>query len=185
MTPPPGPATPVVTAIEDSSIRGSQRSRDYATEALMAVQSGQDSLDARSSLRDRMTAPVNFDDHDLAVSTEEVDPAVGATFDTQMQKFLAALGGRASISSGKRSTERQKQLWEEALAKYGDPEVADNWVARPGTSNHERDLARDLKYADDSVREEAHRIAAEYGLWFPMANEPWHVEPISTRKRRG
>lgn len=109
---------------------------------------------------------------------------VPATFDSAINKFLAALGGRASISSGTRSPERQQQLWEQALKKYGDPEIADNWVARPGTSRHERGLAKDLKYADDATRAEAHRIAEQYGLWFPMSHEPWHVEPISTRRKK-
>src|SRR5437763_3465386 len=39
--------------------------------------------------------------------------------------------------SGYRSVEEQAWLWEGALAKYGDPEVACLWVARPGTSAHQ------------------------------------------------
>lgn len=114
------------------------------------------------------------------------DPSLlEATFNQSVQKLLAALGGRASVTSGRRTPERQQQLWDEALRKYGDPEIADNWVARPGTSRHEQGIANDLSFADDSTRAEAHRIAGQYGLYFPMSNEPWHVEPVSTRRGRG
>jgi hypothetical protein len=82
------------------------------------------------------------------------------------------------ITSGYRSPEVQERLWNEALAKYGDPEIADNWVARPGKSNHNHGSAVDLKFLDPAAQEWAHANAAQYGLQFPMSHEPWHVEPI-------
>lgn len=105
-----------------------------------------------------------------------------ASFNNMLNKFMAESGGRVSVGSGRRTPERQQQLWDEALAKYGDPEIADNWVARPGTSNHERGTAADLRYADDAAREWAHQNAPRFGLTFPMGHEPWHIEPV---KRKG
>ena len=37
-------------------------------------------------------------------------------------------------TSGYRSVEKQKQLWEQALKKHGTPEKARKWVAPPGGS---------------------------------------------------
>lgn len=105
-----------------------------------------------------------------------------ATFGNALNRMIAESGGRISISSGRRSTERQAQLWEDALNKYGDPEIADNYVARPGTSHHEVGTAADLRFADDAAREWAHQNAARYGIYFPMAHEPWHAEPVKRPK---
>lgn len=99
-------------------------------------------------------------------------------FATRLRRLVDASGGRISITSGFRSPERQRQLWAAALAKYGDPEVADNWVARPGTSHHEKGIAADLGFADAGARQWAHANAARFGLSFPMEWEPWHIEPL-------
>lgn len=72
-------------------------------------------------------------------------------------------------------------MWADALKKYGDPEIADNWVARPGHSNHEKGLAADLAYADAAAKAWVHQHAKEYGLQFPMANEDWHIELLGGR----
>ena len=85
------------------------------------------------------------------------------------------------VSSGYRSPERQAQLWAEALQKYGSPEAARKWVAPPGKSQHGNGNAADLKYASDAARQWAHDNAAQYGLAFPLGNEPWHIELASAR----
>lgn len=89
------------------------------------------------------------------------------------------------VLSGYRSTERQQQLWDDALRRYGDPEIADNWVARPGGSYHNHGLAADLRYLSPSAREWVHANAGNYGLHFPLSNEPWHVEPVGARGNGG
>lgn len=109
-----------------------------------------------------------------------------AAFNTALQKLIAAAGGKASITSGKRSEKRQEELWAQALEKYGDPEIADNWVARPRSaggkgSNHTRGIAADLKYADAATKKWIHENAAKYGLHFPLSNEPWHIELRGSR----
>lgn len=85
------------------------------------------------------------------------------------------------VSSGYRSPERQAQLWQEALAKYGSPEAARKWVAPPGNSQHNHGNAADLKYLSPAAREWAHSNAAQYGLAFPLSNEPWHIEAAGAR----
>lgn len=113
----------------------------------------------------------------------DLEPGFGGA----LQAFIAASGGGVYPTSGFRSTEKQQQLWDAALKKYGDPEVADNWVARPGKSNHNKGIATDLGFRDAAARRWAHDNAARFGLHFPMEWEPWHIEPMGSvlRSDRG
>ena len=61
-----------------------------------------------------------------------------------VNELLSAARGAVVLTSGARSSAEQSQLWAEALEKYGSAEAADNWVAPPGHSMHERGLAIDL-----------------------------------------
>lgn len=85
------------------------------------------------------------------------------------------------ITSAFRSPERQTQLWQQALAKYGSEAAARKWVAPPGRSLHNAGTAIDLKYLNPAAREWAHANAKQFGLHFPMKHEPWHIEPIGAR----
>lgn len=96
-----------------------------------------------------------------------------------LDRLLAAGRGRIIVVSGWRSHERQRELWEQALVKYGDPEIADDWVARPGHSNHESGLAVDL----GGDVELAARLIDQLGLplYRPLSNEAWHFELLGSR----
>ena len=66
------------------------------------------------------------------------------------------------------------------------------WVAKPGGSNHQFGLAADLSYngtsmehAPQNVVDWVHQNATKYGLYFPLANENWHVELAGTRGTAG
>jgi len=85
------------------------------------------------------------------------------------------------VSSGFRSPERQAQLWQDALAKYGSPEAARKWVAPPGSSQHNHGNAADLKYLSPTALDWAHKNAGQFGLAFPLSNENWHVELAGAR----
>lgn len=92
------------------------------------------------------------------------------------------------IYSGYRSVDHQRQLWANALKKYGSASAARKWVAPPGRSNHNHGQAVDLSYngqslarAPKDVRDWVHANARNYGMYFPMEHEPWHVEPMGTR----
>jgi hypothetical protein len=98
-----------------------------------------------------------------------------------VDRLLARAGGSVSLVSGFRSSADQARLWEMAVDRYGDPELADDWVARPGTSMHERGLAVDL--GGDLDR--AASLVRELGLPLlrPLASEPWHFELRLSRIR--
>ena len=85
------------------------------------------------------------------------------------------------IGSAFRSEARQAELWDQALKKYGSEAEARKWVAPPGKSNHNHGRAADLKFASDDVKNWVHQNAGNYGLAFPLANEPWHIEDSGAR----
>lgn len=89
------------------------------------------------------------------------------------------------ITSAYRSPETQQRLWEEALAKYGSESEARKWVAPPGKSQHNHGHAADLKYLSPAAQEWVHQNAGQYGLAFPLSNEPWHVELATARGQGG
>lgn len=106
-------------------------------------------------------------------------------FQQALNQLLADAPGRVSINSGFRDINRQRQLWEEALRKYGSAEAADNWVAPPGRSMHNWGMAADLKFENDEVRRWVHANASRYGLHFPLSNEAWHIELMKDDVRPG
>lgn len=118
-------------------------------------------------------------------STSPADAGkVNPQFMSALDRLIKDSGGRISIGNSYRSPERQAQLWNAALKKYGSAAVARKWVAPPGKSNHGRGLAADLKYVDKSAIAWAHQNAKRYGLHFPLSNENWHIEPVSARKKK-
>lgn len=108
-------------------------------------------------------------------TTAGLNPAL----EQAVAKLIKASNGRVYLVSGYRSPERQAELWQEALARYGDPEVADNWVARPGTSKHEKGLAVDLGGDLDLAASLVAHL--DLPLWRPMSWEPWHFELMASR----
>jgi hypothetical protein len=108
--------------------------------------------------------------------TTTLHPALAAAVDA----LVRASGGRIYIVSGVRSTGHQARLWAAALERYGSPEAADDWVAPPGRSLHERGLAVDLG-GDLAL---AARLVSQLGLPLhrPLDNEPWHFELTGSRR---
>lgn len=103
------------------------------------------------------------------------------TFRNALSALIAGappeLAGQIGIQSGFRSPERQAELYQQALAKYGSPEAARKWVAPPGKSNHNHGGAADLSYGSDAAKKWVHDNAGNFGLGFRMSHEPWHIEP--------
>lgn len=98
--------------------------------------------------------------------------------------------------SGYRSSEEQDWLWRAALEKYGDPDTACLWVARPGTSAHQSGRAVDLHLGDPIESEYAegmrttgvYRWLVEHAVrfgFYPYDLEPWHWEYNPPRGRAG
>ena len=98
-------------------------------------------------------------------------------FRRRLEALVAASGGKVTIRSGYRSVEEQQRLWDNAVKKYGSPEAARKWVAPPGKSNHNKGFAVDL---GGDLRLAA-QLAPQFGLYFPMKHEPWHIEPVGSR----
>lgn len=134
---------------------------------------------------------VNIDDV-VAYARAVIDPeaiapvAVGGStgrLHPRLQAAVTALidasGGRVRLISGARSRADQTRLWHEALAKYGSAEAADDWVAPPGHSMHEKGLAVDLGGDLGLAVELVDRLGLP--LWRPMAHEPWHFELVGSR----
>ncbi|MHA6685093.1 M15 family metallopeptidase [Mesorhizobium sp. A556] len=113
----------------------------------------------------------------------------GMTSDLQtaLTKALASapdsVRNATTINSGFRSFERQSQLWAQALKKYGSPEAARKWVAPPGKSQHNAGEAADLGFGTNEARDWFHANAKQFGLTFPMGNEPWHIETVDARQK--
>lgn len=99
-------------------------------------------------------------------------------------EYKAKTGKTIPVTSAFRTREKQEMLWNEALQKYGSPELARKWVAPPGSSIHEHGLAIDFNKSNPSAINEASQMGllSKYGLTRPLSNEPWHVEPIGARK---
>ena len=117
----------------------------------------------------------------------------GAESVTQLQpEFRSRLGdlfanappeiqGQLSITSGYRSVERQKELWDAAVKKYGSEDAARKWVAPPGNSFHNKGAAADLGFGSDEARKWVHDNAGKFGLAFHLDNENWHIEMAGGR----
>jgi hypothetical protein len=98
-------------------------------------------------------------------------------FRARLMALVGASGGRITIGSAFRSVEEQAGLFKKAVDKYGSENAARKWAAPPGKSNHNKGFAADLG-GDLAL---AARLAPQFGLAFPMAHEPWHVEPLGFR----
>lgn len=102
-----------------------------------------------------------------------------APFKSDLDRLIAEAPGAVTVTSGYRTPERQRELWDQHAAKYPDPEVRDDYVARPGSSSHNYGLAADLSFASPEVQQWVHDNSAKYNLQFRMDHEGWHIEPIN------
>lgn len=119
---------------------------------------------------------------------EHIDGLHGSFRSSVEELLLSAppeIRDEIEINSGYRSAERQKQLFDEAVVKYGSPEAARRWVAQPGRSQHNHGRAMDLGFKSDRARKWVHENAGKFDLHFPMEHEPWHIEPRWARGMRG
>lgn len=96
-------------------------------------------------------------------------------FQARLSALVAASGGRITLTSGRRSRAEQAALYKKK------PKLA----APPGKSNHEHGEAADLAFKNDAARKWAHANAAKFGLKFPMKHEPWHIERVDLKSKKG
>ena len=125
---------------------------------------------ARAALDATLLAP-----RSLGASSAGLHPSMSAAVAALLEESRGAI----VLNSGWRSPQRQTELWQDALRRYGSAEAADDWVAPPGHSMHERGLAVDLGGDLDLAR----RLIVSLGLPLhtPLAHEPWHFELLGSR----
>ncbi len=126
--------------------------------------------DARAVFDPALLAPATLDGE-----VSGLHPSLKKALDA----LVAASNGSIQLVSGYRSHDRQQRLWNDALARYGSAEAADDWVAPPGHSMHEKGLAVDLGGDLELAAELVRRL--DLPLWRPMDHEPWHFELIGSR----
>jgi len=114
-------------------------------------------------------------------SGEGVNPELQRRYDAMLAAAPDGIRNGVRVKSGFRTVERQQQLWDEALRKYGSAAAARRWVAPPGHSQHNKGEAFDLQFDSPEARAWVHEHAKEFGLTFPMSNEDWHIERSETR----
>ena len=171
---PGDPAEPEEEAARFAEANGAQlvacECESASGTAVVTVSAGGTEAKARAALDAALLAP-----RSLGASSAGLHPSMGAAIATLLEEARGAV----VLYSGWRSSQRQTELWQEALRRYGSAEAADDWVAPPGRSMHERGLAVDLGGDLDLAR----RLVASLGLPLhtPLAHEPWHFELLGSR----
>lgn len=87
------------------------------------------------------------------------------------------------IFSGRRTLERQKELYDEAIRKYGRADLPGHQVAFPTPmAPHVSGRAADLRFDNENVKRWAQENAKQFGLEFKVEGEYWHISEIETQK---
>ncbi len=100
-------------------------------------------------------------------------------FSGRLRSLLLASRGELALVHGYRTPEQSAQWWDKAVKEFGSR--ADQMIAPPGESNHERGVAADLTFVSDDAFRWFGQNLARYGLEQPMPWEPWHIEPMGLR----
>ena len=111
-------------------------------------------------------------------SIVEIHPLLLARF-TVAQSFARADGFELSLSSGFRTLDRQKELFDQEVAIRGSETEASKWVLPPQFSHHPKGLAIDVNYPGDKAG--AYWLetnGSRFGLCRVYANEWWHFEGV-------
>lgn len=115
-------------------------------------------------------------DTDEGAQAGRLDASVERAF-LKAQAAAEADGLELTITSGWRSRERQQVLYEEAIAKYGSPEIARQWVLPPDESAHVSGGAIDVGPESGAAWLQTNGV--RYGLCQRYANEAWHFELLA------
>ena len=89
----------------------------------------------------------------------------------------AADGVDLRVTSGWRSAQDQRELFEEATRTYGSEREARRWVLPPEESEHVRGGAVDVGPQEGARWLDQH--GARFGLCRRYDNEPWHFELLA------
>lgn len=123
-----------------------------------------------------------------AASRQDSISGLDGSFQSALQALVANapedVRPHLAITSAYRDPNLQAKLFADAVKKYGSEQAARKWVAPPGKSNHNHGRAVDLQFGNDAAKAWAHANATNFGLAFPMAHEPWHVELANARAQQ-
>lgn len=190
----PAPTTTVVPRLPSARVYGQSRSDrrrqrkrrtawmlGSATLAVIVV-----ILGALALTHTGLVASADADaDQDYGSTSTDLHPGVPVST-TGLAPELSRRLGRAqaaaekqgitiTVTSGWRSLEQQRQLYEQEIATYGSQEEASRWVLPPRESEHPKGRAIDIGPAQAGVWLNQH--GDKYGLCRTYANEWWHFEP--------
>lgn len=129
---------------------------------------------------------------------EDIYPSLQKMFDDMREQ-----GYYPEVRSGYRSEENQEDIFENKYASFREQgyskkearELTEQWVAEPGTSEHETGLAVDINPDRDKSGDEVYRWLSEnahkYGFIkrYPedktditgISNEPWHYRYVGEK----
>ncbi|MFW0793250.1 M15 family metallopeptidase [Gordonia sp. CPCC 205515] len=111
-----------------------------------------------------------------APGAQGLDPLLGTAY-AQAAQSARAEGVPLRITSGKRSVAEQQHLWRQAIATYGSPGAARQWVLPPNESTHVTGRAIDVGPRDGALWLE--RNGFRWGLCRTFTNEWWHFEVVT------
>ena len=133
-------------------------------------------------------------DSGVDISSDKINPELQSRITTMATDFKGKTGKTLMITSGYRSNEKQKQLWDAKMAQTGDPAATRKLVAEPmpplgsgAGSPHMRGMAIDInsKGAEGLNTLAGSRTSStgwleSFGLVRPVANEDWHIQMSGT-----
>ncbi len=112
-----------------------------------------------------------YDDHPTItkLDPELLDAVRRAAADLEAEQGIEML-----VTTGWRSLEYQQWLFDEAVERYRDEEIAKSYVASPDVSKHPQGEAIDIGPLDAQLWLQQH--GSDYGLCQTYSNERWHYE---------
>ena len=133
-------------------------------------------------------------DKQSGVDTEGLKAPLTERVAAMAADFKQKTGKKLVITSGFRSNEKQKELWDAEVARVGDPAIAKKKVAEPGPplgkgrgSLHSSGLAIDINSKGAGglnvlagSRENSTGWLESFGLIRPIPGEDWHVQLAKT-----
>ena len=109
---------------------------------------------------------------------DEIHPLLLTRF-SMAQAFARADGVELTITSGFRTLERQKMLFDREVEIRGSEREASKWVLPPQFSHHPQGLAIDVNYPGDQPGAYwLEKNGSRFGLCRVYANEWWHFEGV-------
>ncbi|UGQ10204.1 D-alanyl-D-alanine carboxypeptidase family protein [Yinghuangia sp. ASG 101] len=183
-TPPPAPTPPATTEAPPTSAAATSASPTPSASASTSPTASKSPTASPSASGKSPTA--DKDNDGVTDEPESTDPGALApaarTAYAQAKNAMAADGITMTLTSGKRSYQHQKELWEKEVRDLGSEEAARMRVLPPDESTHVHGTAIDINVAAQPWMKQN---GSRYGWCQIYANESWHFEYDASYKNRG